>query len=398
MKPRGPKVRYPATDPRAAKALAVRDARRPNAARPTPEPRPIPLPVLYERPPCAREGAVLEFCPTCNKGAGERRHVRDCDVHGKCTRGPVSGKIKSCDTCDDYTHPLPDWSGDTLTLNETNLYPGLPGKRFNPGLIEWGGGHAICWRDGWKGSDLWAVRANADLQPVGRPVRLDVNHPEASYGREDPNLFTFRGRLHVAFVGVVGTGNRATRTNVLYARLRDDLRVEEVFAPRAPGVDPWRWQKNWQWFESGGELFATYSVGPEYAVLRVDGERTSWAARRPLSLPWVGGEVRGGATPVLRNGELYSFFHDRIDADKRVYRVGCYTFSPSAPFEVLRLTREPLIVADPSTNPGNYCHCIFPRGAVVIGDTWVLSCGAHDRFTELRRLSVGAVERALVPL
>lgn len=49
--------------------------------------------------PCIHEGAVLEWCNTCN---GERKHVRDCDLYEKCTRGKVSDKVRACEECDDY--------------------------------------------------------------------------------------------------------------------------------------------------------------------------------------------------------------------------------------------------------------------------------------------------------
>lgn len=49
--------------------------------------------------PCVYEGAVIEWCNTCN---GEMRHVRDCEKHEKCTRGLVSSKVTSCIRCPDY--------------------------------------------------------------------------------------------------------------------------------------------------------------------------------------------------------------------------------------------------------------------------------------------------------
>lgn len=49
--------------------------------------------------PCKHEGAILEPCYTCG---AERRHVRDCDLHEKCTRGYVSNKVKACIRCADY--------------------------------------------------------------------------------------------------------------------------------------------------------------------------------------------------------------------------------------------------------------------------------------------------------
>lgn len=46
--------------------------------------------------PCINEGNILEYCNTCN---GESRHVRECDIHEKCTRGFVSNKVRSCVKC-----------------------------------------------------------------------------------------------------------------------------------------------------------------------------------------------------------------------------------------------------------------------------------------------------------
>lgn len=53
------------------------------------------------RLPCDHEGAVLEWAPC----GSELRHVRDCDVHDRCCRGPTNGAVKSCQGCTDYKRP-----------------------------------------------------------------------------------------------------------------------------------------------------------------------------------------------------------------------------------------------------------------------------------------------------
>jgi len=50
--------------------------------------------------PCGHEGPILEWCNTCN---GEMKHVRECDLYDKCTRGYVSDKVRSCDRCESHT-------------------------------------------------------------------------------------------------------------------------------------------------------------------------------------------------------------------------------------------------------------------------------------------------------
>lgn len=59
-----------------------------------------PPPAVVERSVCVHEGIVLEFCHGCS---GEMKHVRQCEkFDDKCTRGVVSDKVRSCQTCDDY--------------------------------------------------------------------------------------------------------------------------------------------------------------------------------------------------------------------------------------------------------------------------------------------------------
>lgn len=365
--------------------------------------------------PCANEGGVLERCHTCTGEMSEQRSVRECDVHGKCTRIRVSGKVMDCDRCRRdglgyapeavapaavAARPI-EWS-HTARLDATTVHPHLPGRRFNGGIIPWEGGYVFAWRDGWVSGGVWATRMDAAFSPVGPAVRLAVDHPEAGAGQEDPQLFVHRGRLHAAVVGVVGRNGRATRTNVLYCRLAADLSVEATFAPKAPGVDPARWEKNWQWFEHGESLYAVYAIDP-HRVLKVDGGRCEWAHETPCPWPWAGGERRGGATPVLVGDEFWCFFHDSVPSapGKMQYRVGLYTFDAAPPFAVRRAVPGPVLTADATTNGGpggNYSDVIFPRGAVRLGDEWVLASGVHDRWTELRRLSHADLDRRLVRL
>ena len=53
------------------------------------------LPVL----PCAHGGTdadIVERCPSCSGGG---RHVRECAVHGTCTRDPVNPAVMDCGRC-----------------------------------------------------------------------------------------------------------------------------------------------------------------------------------------------------------------------------------------------------------------------------------------------------------
>lgn len=368
----------------------------PNAAR-TAAPT-VSLPAL----PCALKGDPLTGYERATAGKSHGPDWRHC-LHAEKPLGeavcPCMGCGPGCTGYQAEADDGPSWSHGILTYDHRTLYPGLPGKRLNAGLMVHEGGYLFCWRDGWAGSNLWLCRLDAAFRPVGPATKLELHHPDAAYGREDPQLFIHAGAVHVAFVGVVRTP-AGLRISVLYARLNPDLTVAAVYSPKSPGVDPARWEKNWQWFERDGQLYAVYSIDP-HRVLRIDGDRAEWAYETVAPLRWKGGELRGGATPVLVGDEYWCFFHDKTPGrtGRDLYRVGLYTFDAKPPFAIRRYTPRPVLTADPITQPKiepNYCEVIFPRGAVRVGADWVLSCGAHDRFVELHRLAHADLEEQLV--
>ena len=327
-------------------------------------------------------------CPTCS-GRVELKTFA-CAVHGECTAGKAAPGVACCTGCPDHsTAPL-------LTLDETTLWPGVPGWRFNTAVTPWQDGYAIATRTGWAGSNVLVGMLDREFRPAGGCVRLPLHHPAALYGREDPRLFLFRGQLHVSFVGVVGRA-RGVHTSQLYARLGAGplLPVEAVFHPRE---EPGRWQKNWAFFGCDGDLYAVYSISP-HRVLRVDGGSVTASYQTANPMRWAGGEPRGGAPPFRVGDEYAHVFHDRVGPDRNpTYRVGVYCFEARPPFRVTRYVPDPVLVADPRTNTHkNYADVLFPCGAFLLGGDLIVAGGEHDRRTRIDRLPWAAVARRLVP-
>lgn len=334
-----------------------------------------------ERVPCA------EGC-----GAGTALKVFECGVYGRCTlakRGEgVPGRCKGCDILGADSGPL-----RTVRVDSAALAPGEAGARFNASLIRHRGRLLMAYRTGWAGAEVHVAEMAGDLTPC-ESVTLGLRHPLARYGREDPRLFEHRGRLHVAYIGVQG-GKGGIATHQLYARLGDDLAVEEVFYPEYAHRNPW--EKNWQFLSSFGELFAVYTIHP-HRVLHVRGftaypfTEAAWTPR------WSGGLLRGGAAPVLVGDEYYGWFHGVKDVGGvRTYTAGVYTFEAKPPFRPVRLTPEPLLAPDPADRPPDqWASCVFPCGAVLEGGRWLVSYGYMDREIRVAEFDAGAVERALV--
>jgi predicted GH43/DUF377 family glycosyl hydrolase len=292
------------------------------------------------------------------------------------------------------TPPAGNWP---IRFDELSLWPTFPGRRLNPSILVDGDGYLFAVRDGWRAGRILVGRMDAHFRPVGRPHHLEVRHRDAARGQEDPRLFRYRGHPHVALTGSVGDV-RVVVQNQLFARLSPDgVRVDREYAPAYGPRN--KDEKNWGFFEHDGGLYAVYSFSP-CRILRIEGETATLAHETTTAAVWQGGEVRGGAAPVRVGDELWCFTHDRIvEAGRRLYRTGLVVLNGRPPFRVCRMLDRPLLVADPNTRPKfQYADVVFPGGAVLAGDHWVVSHGVHDRWSELNRFGHGELESRLEPV
>lgn len=353
------------------------------------------------------EERQLMGCRTCNNTVP----AFHCKFPGqkKFNGGPYTYNGVECMSCGDWsvtknvTAVTPSIT-ETVRFDHHNLSPELPEYRFNPSIIESGDGYLFTFRTGWKGSNIYGVKLDSQFKPVSESKLLDVNRQGSGYGREDSRLFRLNGKLHMMYTGVIG---RLGPTNVLFARINEDtLEVEDKFFPR--GFPRNSWEKNHQYFDYQGIAHAVYSINP-HKILRVEGNKGELIHETPFKGSWSGGHMRGGASPVLHNGEWYCFFHgkwDRMrarlphqptsDAMRHVYNMGVYTFSPEPPFQILRYAPHPIDIADVDMTDGNYCDVLFPGGAVLAGNQWAVAMGINDRRSEIRFYDHDFIESQLV--
>src|SRR5579871_2580756 len=196
-----------------------------------------------------------------------------------------------------------------IRIDEASLCAEIPGQRLNSSIVEWNGGYLLAFRDSWDDGDIFVVPLDKRFRRCGTCRKLELMHSRAKYGREDPRFFRHQGKLHVAYVGVRGLSFGPIRwiaSSQLYARLRDDLTVEQVYYPRYR-ERAW-WEKSWAMFEHDGELYCVYSISP-HRILRIRGDRAELAYETPTNACWKGGKLRGGASPVRVGNSWYHFFH-----------------------------------------------------------------------------------------
>jgi len=140
-------------------------------------------------------------------------------------------------------------------------------------------------------------------------------------------------------------------------------------------------EKNWLWFDHGGELHCIYLSWPHTIFKMIGATITEEFVTHPNIGHPNYGEVRGGTPPVRVGDEYFSFFHSSMPfrEGKRRYFMGAYAFEAKPPFKMTRITMKPLLC-------GSWCDprregfplVVFPCGALFNGTDWHVVGGCND--------------------
>jgi predicted GH43/DUF377 family glycosyl hydrolase len=319
----------------------------------------------------------------------KRRLVRlklfACAKHEACTLAREVDGFACCQVC-------PDRSAveGIVQVAPERLLPSR--HQFNCSLVEYQGRTLLAYRRHWSRAEVALAELDADMQPI-RNWQLGLpRQGRCAVGREDPRLFVHQGQLHLVFAGYDGRA-----THQLLAILGDDFEIDAFWYPHYERRGPW--EKNWGFFAWENELLCVYTIAPIHRVLRIVGTQAYSLCEVRWEPRWSGGYLRGGAPPVLYEGEYYSFFHGKIDdGAASLYSLGCYTFDAQPPFAPRRLTREPLLWPDPLRKPA-FWHpdVVYPSGAIRQGEKWLVSCGQQDHYSDIVVLDTLKLEEWLEP-
>lgn len=274
-----------------------------------------------------------------------------------------------------------------LRIDPSQLVPNP--HQFNCSLFRWRDRWLLAYRVGWQDARL-ALAELDDAMQVQSNWILPL-----PYTAEDPRLFTFRGELHVSFTAPKRNGDRWTGSRVGYAKIEEGWRLAGHWQLPSPLSSDW--EKNWAFFEHRNELHAVYSISP-HRVAKINGDKLAIVAEYPCDLKL--GLLHGGAPPVLYQGEYYHWFHRIVGrGEARRYSLDLYTFEAKSPFKPVRQIPGSLLLATDSDRPlPTIPHCVFPGGAMLTDDDWLISYGYYDKWCELIRFRRHEVERATVPL
>lgn len=204
---------------------------------------------------------------------------------------------------------------------------------------------------------------------------------------EDPRLISHEGKLILVYTD--GMKMYWAELDESLEATKNGARIQAPYIKTASGINR---EKNWSPFSFDGQLHYIYSDSPR-TILCPDGG--IWMPRTCPS--WNFGQIRGGTPAIKWGNEYITFYHSSIDIRhedtgdrKRVYYMGAYTFSPTPPFSVTKMTDIPLMKAVPyhrEVERPAISYVVFPSGVIEEKDHFVVSYGCNDYCTRITRIS-----------
>ena len=254
---------------------------------------------------------------------------------------------------------------------------------FNPSLAIWKGKKFLAYRVEcipWFRLSMVAVNElDREWNPILETTRVfDLHSKFGNYCVEDPRFFVYKENLWLAYTDSLEVG---------IARLNDDMTTAESFYLERPWYHT-RPEKNWTFFEAEGRLFATYGIVPHKVLeVSVEDHTTKFVYETRFDHNWTRGDLRGGSSPVLHDGLLWSFFHSSVNIREesygpiRQYFIGVYAFDPKPPFKPVYMSKVPLLAGEEEKiqhNRPSQHSVIFPCGAIRAACGWLVTFGEND--------------------
>ena len=278
---------------------------------------------------------------------------------------------------------------ECLRLEFGKLFP----YGYNPSIFEYEGKLLMAYR--WhNGKTLHSDLALAELDMTGKVhhnAKIDLGE-----GGEDPKLFLHGGEPHISWVETTFP-EIPFRSVVTFGRLSDG-KILHPQMPALPGNDFSTMQKNWVFFEHDFGLYCIYRCSPTHQTYWIHGNATSGPFNTDAPR-WPYGQIRGGTSPLLFEGNLLRFFHSGLDNEfgqfSRRYFMGAYVMRPEPPFEILAVSTRPIVYgaeidglkkADREACPQYKRQVVFPGGAVQADGYWLVSVGVNDSACEILKI------------
>lgn len=297
--------------------------------------------------------------------------------------------------------------------------PGYP-DAFNPSLVKWEEFYLMCFRlrDPLSASThlIGIILLDEDFKPVSKPSLLSIRYKTQCLPAmtQDPRLINIGEDLYVVFNDMVKMENGKIR-RMYIGKLQHDESNFFVDEPQIllqfDGERQNKHEKNWVPFEYNGNLLLSQSINPHHVLsLASEPYACDTFALSCGSFQWEWGELRGG-TPALKDGDEYlAFFHSSRDVHtiqaygKKIshYVMGAYTFKGTPPFNLTRISPEPIVAQtfyeEPHYKTWKPLRAVFPAGFVCDNKYIWVSYGRQDHEAWIIKIDKEGLYNSLVPV
>jgi hypothetical protein len=303
-----------------------------------------------------------------------------------------------------------------IVLENRRIYFEEYPEAFNPSIVRYQDGYLMTFRYTPQANSyvsyIGVVLLNSSFEKVSKPDLLLTRHRNSvtQSQSEDARLFYFRDRLYVIYNDNIEMNNPSIydRRDIFIAEV---FYAEGRFCLSAPlklfcnQKSTQLWQKNWVPFEWNQVLYLSYSLNPHEVlyVNLISGECYS-CYTTSIPLDWDYGSLRGSSGATLVDGEYFAFFHSgKVMASPASYNemawhyfMGAYTFSKDPPFQISKVSSQP-IVGDGFYDPSMFWKkVIFPGGYVIDGSQIHVAYGKNDAEIWIATLDKEALMASMV--
>ena len=314
----------------------------------------------------------------------------------------------------DFEEQCQDFVIETRQL----IIPNYP-EAFNPSIVAMDEGYLMCFRFRDKltkrADKIGLIRLDKNFRLCSAPQELKLKFEHASNAwAQDPRLIEINEELYIVF-STLGELKDPLIRRVCIAKIQKNESEYFITNPQTilyfEGENPKRHEKNWSPFVYQNEMYLIYSILPHRIFRLSHLENTcDTLATSEGSILWNWGELRGGTTALLDGEEYLTIFHSckalsskhSLGAVRDHYFMGAYTFAKEPPFEITRISPEPIVGKNfyhgKLHNTWKPLHVVFPAGCIIDKNHVWISYGRQDHEIWIAKLDKKKLIDSLTPV